>query len=530
MRYLFVLSGPIGVGKSGLAGAFKERFGADRISTRSILIAAGTADERGALQAAGEELDRKSEGQWVADGVAAVAEKPHSEILLLDSARTADQILRLRRRFPGRVIHVHLTASRDTLADRYAKRPPQTKEFASYDEVLRSPTEAAIGTLAKVADVVIETDCVEPASVLARATAGLGLFPLQCERLVDVVVGGQFGSEGKGNICAQLAQGYGLLVRVGGPNAGHRVAHPEFKYVQIPSGTGSNLDAKIAIGAGATISIPTITREIGELGLTPDRLSIDENAIIIEQADQDAETKSGDKIGSTKQGVGVATARKILGRFDQTPLGSKVRLAKDADELRPFIRDTKQLFEDAYASGIRIMLEGTQGTDLSLHHAQYPHVTSRETTASGCLADAGIAPARVRRVVMVTRTYPIRVGGTSGPLPNEISAEVIAQRSGLSASEISATEVGTVSGKARRIGEFNWEQVRRAAVLNGATDLALTFADYLDASNREANRFEQLTGKTKDFIAELERVTNTTVSLISARFDERGIIDRRDWR
>jgi adenylosuccinate synthase len=100
------------------------------------------------------------------------------------------------------------------------------------------------------------------------------------------------------------------------------------------------------------------------------------------------------------------------------------------------------------------MLEGTQGTDLSIHHGYYPKVTSRETTASGCLADAGIAPLRVRKVIMVTRTYPIRVGGTSGHLPNEIEADVVAQRSGLPVDEIKTTEVGTISGNPRRIGEF----------------------------------------------------------------------------
>jgi adenylosuccinate synthase len=135
--------------------------------------------------------------------------------------------------------------------------------------------------------------------VLARAVAGLGLYPVGMERLVDVVVGAQYGSEGKGNICAYLANEYKVLMRVGGPNAGHRVAHPPYDYVQIPSGTGSNRNAKILIGAGATIWIETILKEISDHALTPERLAIDPQAMIIEASDRVLESKTFGVIGST---------------------------------------------------------------------------------------------------------------------------------------------------------------------------------------------------------------------------------------
>jgi adenylosuccinate synthase len=96
-------------------------------------------------------------------------------------------------------------------------------------------------------------------------------------------------------------------------------------------------------------------------------------------------------------------------------------LAGDSRELAQYLRATAEVLDDAHARGDRIMLEGTQGTALSLHHGRYPHVTSRDTTASGCLAEAGINPRRVRRVVVVCRTYPIRVGGPSGPMGQEIN-------------------------------------------------------------------------------------------------------------
>jgi len=428
------------------------------------------------------------------------------------------------------LIHIHITAPLSVVERRYRKRAAASDDRRSYDDVRSDPTEAAVWNLKDVADVVVENDRCEAPALLARATAGLGLFPKRVEPLVDVLVGGQYGSEGKGNICAHLAKGYKVLMRVGGPNAGHLVADPRYKYVQLPSGTQSNPAAKILIGAGATIWVPQIMKEISDCGLAPDRLTIDPQAMIIEQSDRDHEAGSLDVIGSTKQGVGAATARKIIGRDKEKHFGSVVRLAGDHPDLKPFIGSTLDALDDAYAAGNLVMLEGTQGTSLSLHHGKYPYVTSRETTASGCLADAGIAPGRVRRVIMVTRTYPIRVGGTSGPMAKEIDAQVIADRSDLPVSQIDATEVGTVSGKKRRIAEFDWDQLRRSASLNGATDIALTFADYLNAENQNAKSVEELSAETKNFIEEVQRVANAPVSLIATRFHRDGVIDRRDWK
>ena len=357
--------------------------------------------------------------------------KLDGHIWLVDAVRTKEQVDHFRRHFGGRTIHIHLTAPIGVLRERYLARDPELQEFSSYDDAKQHGTERNIGELGSIADRIFETHNSDPASLLARATAGLGLFPLGVERCVDVVVGAQYGSEGKGNICAHLASGYDVLMRVGGPNAGHKVAHPEYSYIQFPSGTQSNPKAKILIGAGATLSVAQVLKEIKDLGLTGDRMSIDPQAIIIEDTDRQQEEGTLEVIGSTKKGVGAATARKIMGRDGEAYWGSKVRLAKHIPEFKDFSRCTKAELDRAYAAGHRILLEGTQGTDLSIHHGSYPHVTSRETTASGCLADAGIAPTRVRRVIMVMRTYPIRVGGNSGPMMKEIKFETIAERSGI---------------------------------------------------------------------------------------------------
>jgi adenylosuccinate synthase len=527
--YVIAISGPVAVGKSVLADQFIERFRAYRLSTRQLLIDKDVENERGALIEAGKRLDRETDGAWVRDGVLPYIEREkESQVILIDSVRTEQQVRHLRETLGDSFIHMHVTAPIQVAQERYEKRDAAADQSMTYDEVRADPTESSVWLLDRVADRVVVNHRCDPKSLLARATAGLGLFPLAPERLVDVIVGGQYGSEGKGNICSHLAHEYEVLVRVGGPNAGHMVADPPYKYVQIPSGTGSNGKAKILIGPGATIWVPRILKEIADHGLKTDRIVIDENAMIIEQSDLDFESRTIDSIGSTKQGVGAATARKIIGR-EQEEMGAPVRLARDHPDLKEFVGSTARELENAYASGKRIMLEGTQGTSLSLHHGPYPHVTSRETTASGCLADAGIAPSRVRRIVMVTRTYPIRVGGRSGHMAIEIEAKIVSERSGLPLSQIEKTEVGTVSGKKRRIAEFDWDQLRNSATLNGAADIALTFADYLTAENQNATTFDQLSNETKSFIAEVERVTNAPVSLISVRFARGGVIDRRSW-
>jgi adenylosuccinate synthase len=202
--------------------------------------------------------------------------------------------------------------------------------------------------------------------------------------------------------------------------------------------------------------------------------------------------------------------------------------------LKPFVRDTVEYFASCLGEGKKIMLEGTQGTLLSLHHGFYPHVTSRATTAAACLAEAGLTQRHVRKVVMVCRTYPIRVGDsvtgkTSGYMQNPIEFSEVARRSRVPLHEIEKTEVGSVSGRKRRIAEFDWALLRRALLLNGPTDLALTFADYLGVENQRAFRYEQLTSETQRFIGELEQVGGLPVSLISTAFNERNIIDRRMW-
>lgn len=530
MKHLIAISGPVASGKSVLAAELGRRFKTHRISTRQLLLDTGVANERNALIEAGKRLDRETDGAWVREGSRKYVDQ-HSDcdVVLIDAVRTKQQIEHLRETYGERFVHIHVDVPFEVAKIRYESRGAEWDRGTSYDQVRADPTENGVWSLGEIADrIVLNVNC-DPASLLARGAAGLKLFPGEPERLVDVLVGGQYGSEGKGNVCGYLAQDYDVLVRVGGPNAGHKVAYPKQKYVQLPSGTRGNPRTRILIGAGATIWPEQILKEIAECGLTADRLVIDEQAMIIEQSDREIEAPLA-AISSTRQGVGAATARKIIGRGAKPPFGDPVRLAHEHPDLKPYIGSVTRELEDAYAAGKRVMLEGNQGTGLSLHHAHYPNVTSRETTASGCLADAGISPHRVRRIIMVTRTYPIRVGGNSGWMALPINTQIVSDRSGIPKHEIDETEIGTISGVPRNIAEFDWEQLRRSSVLNGATDIALTFADYITIENRKARRFDQLSAETKAFISEVEHVANAPVSLIATRFHRFGIIDRRTWR
>jgi adenylosuccinate synthase len=249
--------------------------------------------------------------------------------------------------------------------------------------------------------------------------------------------------------------------------------------------------------------------------------------MIITRGDIRREKRLVGRIGSTGQGVGYATARRITQR------GAGIKLAKDISDLRPFIRSASAILDGAYREGLRVLVEGTQGTGLSIYHGCYPHVTSRDTSVAGCLSESGIPPRRVRKVIMTCRTYPIRVEspkrGTSGPMGKEIDWPEIARRSGIQLSRLRRAEKTSTTNRRRRVAEFDWELLRRASALNGPTDIALTFVDYLCVRNEDARRFEQLDQATINFIEEVERVAGAPVSLISTRFDFRSIIDRRAW-
>ena len=537
-RLIIILTGRIATGKTVLAANLAQRFGAHVVKTRELIkIRFPDADpERATFQELGDKLDRQTGGQWVCEALSTrIRELPGDALVVIDSARIEGQIDAVRQGYGRRVVHIHLTAPDDELKRRYADREdPKLKELSKHEDTLQNPTERAVPELQAIADVVIDTKESTKEDVLVRAAGHIGLFPRGHDGTVDVLVGGQYGSEGKGQIAAFLSHEYDLLIRVGGPNAGHTVFLDPRPYTfhHIPSGALSS-EARLMLGPGAAIYVPTLLKEIADCKIDSNRLSIDPQAIIITDADREKEDSLRKAIASTAQGVGHAAARRIIHRGAEGD--DRVLLAKDIPDLRPYVRDTQQLLDQCFRDGSRLLLEGTQGTGLSLFHGQYPYVTSRDTTVAGCLAEAGIAPSRTRRIVMVCRTYPIRVqdpegeGKTSGPMSQPITLAEIARRSGLDVAELQKAERTSTTNRQRRFSEFDWMLLRRSASLNGPTDVALTFVDYFGRENRQARRFEQLTPETIRFVEEIERIAAAPVTLISTRFHSRSIIDRRAW-
>lgn len=532
---LILISGPISSGKSTLAQLLHDHYNMVIFKTRDRLlkrIKSGRGSSRKILQKAGERLDTSTGGTWVAEDLSDWLQQDtrRSEVVV-DSVRIREQIEAMRRAFGSRVIHVHLTAPAKELEKRFRRRQRSGRETArTYAEARNDPTEKQVETLRDAADVMIDTKRCTPKDVLIRVAGHLLVRRGKGSGYVDVLVGGQYGSEGKGHIAAYLSTEYDLLVRVGGPNAGHKVYEEPTPYThhQLPSGTRRS-EAQLLIGPGATIRVDKLLSEIADCGVGAGRLSIDPQAMIISDDDLAKESKGKHNIGSTGQGVGAAMARRISGRLTSV----FPKLARDIPELKPFRHPTVDILNQAYQQGGRIFLEGTQGTGLSLYHGSYPYVTSRDTTVAGCLSEAGIAWDRVRKVIMVCRTYPIRVqdppGGTSGPMSQEVSWAEIGRRSNIRTAKLKSSERTSTTDRQRRVGEFDWELLRKSALLNCPTDIALTFTDYLSVTNQKAKRFDQLHEETINFIQEVERVTGAAVSLISTGFSNRSIIDRRHW-
>ena len=538
-KLIVLISGSVSAGKTTLSDGLRRRYNATTVKTKEVLkdwavkkLKQELPSERRALQKFGEQLDSETSGEWVLSAVnkhVADVRVGHDNVVVVDAVRILPQIKAIRRAYQFAVKHVHLQAPPKELAKRYKSRGNVgVKELSSYSDVEQNPTESRVSSLRQSADFVVDTERCTRDDILVRVATYLGLVTRDYSRLVDVYVGGQYGSEGKGHIISYVAREYEVLVRVGGPNAGHKVFMDggAVTHHQLPSGT-LRTDAKLLIAPGAVLNCDTLLEEIAQCKVSSDRLGIDPQTMIIAKGDITGESALQRRIGSTKQGVGFATARRIRDR------GGRIKLAGDYKELHPYIKDVWEELEKAYSAGWRVLVEGTQGTGLSVYHGSYPYVTSRDTTVAGCLSEAGISPSRVRKVVMVSRTYPIRVqnppGATSGPMSREITWNEVSRRSGMPLSKLKRTERTSTTNRDRRVSEFDWALLRKAAALNGPTDVALTFADYLHNTNEDARRFEQLHADDIQFVEQVERVAAAPVSLISTRFDFRSIIDRRAW-
>jgi adenylosuccinate synthase len=315
---------------------------------------------------------------------------------------------------------------------------------------------------------------------------------------VTVVVGGQYGSEGKGKVAHYLAKemNAAVAIRCGGPNSGHTVIDPSGKPIifrQLP--TASILPEIVCVlCAGSYIDSQVLFSEIQIAGIDQKRLCIDPNAVIITQEMRESEARGElvGSIGSTGSGTGEAVIRRIK----RLP---GLVFARDIPELTPYIKDTKAFLRKQLSKNQRVIIEGTQGFGLSLLHSEYyPYVTSRDTTAAGFVAEAGLSPLDVDDVVLTIRAFPIRVGGNSGPLLYETDWKTITEESG---SSVPVSEYTSVTARLRRVAKFDPAVVRRAIEINQPTRIVLNHLDYLDVSRSTLN---EMTHKLMAFKANVE--------------------------
>jgi adenylosuccinate synthase len=331
-----------------------------------------------------------------------------------------------------------------------------------------------------------------------------------------VIVGAQWGDEGKGKIVDLLAQDSDLVCRYnGGPNAGHTiVADGEtFKLRHMPSGILRGKEC--VIGAGCVVDPAVFVEELDDLesrGISTAGLHLSTNAHVVMPwhvaIDQGGERRLGKlKIGTTKRGIGPTYADKafrlgirIQDLFDPKILRQKLEVAlaeknvwlervygappleletlaeqseQHAQRLRPYIGDTSLLVDRALKDGKAVLLEGAHATLLDLDHGTYPFVTSSSTVAGGAATGIGIGPNRIDEVIGVAKAYVTRVG--EGPFPTEIDGPDQQRLRELGG------ERGTVTGRDRRCGWLDLVALRYAARLNGITSLALTKLDVLSA-------------------------------------------------
>jgi adenylosuccinate synthase len=328
-----------------------------------------------------------------------------------------------------------------------------------------------------------------------------------------VIVDGFYGDGGKGKIVSYLAvaDDIAICARGGvGPNAGHTVVKDgvTYKLRMVPCGFVNDKTLQL-IGSGVVVNPDVFLKEIKETGIEG-RIGIDPQCAIIEpkHIELDNEGYLKEKIGTTGTGTGPCNSDRAL---------RVAKLARDIPDLEPYLMDVPILVNEALENGENVVLEGTQGTYLSLFHGGYPFVTSNDVCASAICSDVGVGPTLVDEVVMVCKSYVTRVG--EGPLDGEISFEEAKKRGW--------DEYGTVTGRQRRAAPFSYTLAKRAAILNGATQIAITKMDILYPSTKGLQNYEELPEEAKSYVGEVEEKVGLPVTLIGTGPAVEEVIDRR---
>jgi adenylosuccinate synthase len=271
-----------------------------------------------------------------------------------------------------------------------------------------------------------------------------------------------------------------------------------------------NPSTRLLIGPGVLINPDILLKEI-EIFNAEDRTFIDAQCGIIDQKHIEKDSVQDHLkavIGTTGSGTGPANADRAY---------RLLRLARDINELFLYLEDVSASVNYALDNKENVIVEGTQGTFLSLYYGEYPYVTSKDVTASGICSDVGIGPKKIDEVLVVFKSYVTRVGG--GPLQNEVSREDAKKRGWL--------EYGSVTGRERRASPFDMNLAKKAIRLNSATQLAVTKLDVIFPETAGIREFTKLPYKAREFIQNIEAETGIKVIFIGTGAELNDIIDRR---
>lgn len=388
--------------------------------------------------------------------------------------------------------------------------------------------------------------------------------------MVIVIIGAQWGDEGKGKVVDLLADRFDVVARYqGGHNAGHSVYVGDKAFVLrlLPSGI-IHPEKTCVLGNGMVIDPKAFFEEVDQMAaqgvvITPERLKVSGRAHLImpyhRALDHTSEERLGnEKIGTTLRGIGPAyedkagrrgirvadamvpellksrvernleEVNRMLTLYGREPLDAREMLEEVSpliERLRPFVTETSRFLSDARRAGNKILLEGAQATLLDVDHGTYPYVTSSNPTAGGASVGAGIPPHHISGVLGIVRTYATRVG--EGPFPTEMidaeeeTANLIRKR---------GNEYGSVTKRPRRCGWFDAVATRYAADLNGFDSVALTKLDVLDALDEiKVCVAYEIDGKRIDYFpsvsAELSKIKPMYETLPGWKSETRGITE-----
>jgi len=328
-----------------------------------------------------------------------------------------------------------------------------------------------------------------------------------------VVVDGFFGDTGKGKIVSYLAvaDDPAVCARAGvGPNAGHTVVKEgrTYKLRMVPCAF-VNPGTRLLIGPGVVVNPEIVLKEVDELDIG-DRFGLDPQCAVIESKhiEQDRRGHLKTKIQTTGTGTGPCNAERAM---------RTAKMARDIPELKRYLADVPAELNRALDEGEAVVVEGTQGTHISLFHGTYPYCTSKDVCASAVCSDVGIGPTRVDEVILVFKAYVTRVG--AGDLHGEINHEE-AKRRGWD-------EYGTVTGRQRRAAPFNFDLARRSVMINGATQVAVTKLDILYPECKGLTKYEELTPEARGFVTKIEEELQLPVTLVGTGPGVYDVIDRR---